>query len=221
MVTIWLSASPLAGAMTGRIRVIPSRVPISTTLSPGSSTVCPCGIDVECSCFRAMMTTPAGKLSAATARPTTGESASRRNSSSSIRPPANISASTAPGAIMIRSISAASRASGQMISSMPNVACRPSATPRCSSRSSFVTKQMVRFAPSRLASEQATMFTSSRRVAAISRSHCSTPAVRSTSGLVPLPATNSTSRWANRCARSGSRSTRKTSCSVERALASG
>ena len=188
-------------------------------MSPAASRVPPRGMTMERSCSAATSTTPAGSSSDATGDPTSGDSAPSRYSSSSMRPPTKTPASVAPGARTTRSMCSASSASGQMISSIPKCCCRPRAPPE--SRSSRLAKQIVRRTPSLLARAQQTKFTSSSRVAAMKAAHRSTPARRSTSGLAPLPATNSTSSSAKRSPTAGSASTTKTSWAGARACASG
>ena len=108
----------------------------------------------------------------------------------------------APGAVTMRSMSAASCASGQTMRLMPKAPRPPS--PVVPTKSARDTRQIVSALPSRLARAQATMLTSSRPVAATKTSAPATLARASTSVLVPLPVTNSTSIVWKTSATSGS-----------------
>ena len=136
------------------------------------------------------------------------------------RPPANTSASMAPGAVTIRSMSAASCASGQTMRLMPKA--RQATVPRRRARkSSRDTKQMVcglaQPAGQRAGHDVDLVETRCRRRRT---SAPATPARASTSALVPLPSRNSTSSDWKTSATSGSWSMTTTSWSAARALAS-
>lgn len=183
---------PRAGCTRASTACIASGVPITITLSPAPSWVVPRGTKMRPSRFTATISAPRGRCRPLSGPLVSGEAASRRYSSRRMTPPAKASASMAPGTVTMRSMSAASWASGQTTRSMPKAARPPSAAPPATN-SGRDTRQMVRGRPSRLARAQATMLTSSRPVAATNTSACRTPARVSTSSLVPLPSTNSTS----------------------------
>ena len=189
-------------------------------LSPGCSRVPPRGMVKRSPALTATIRAPGGRPSSEMRPAVRGEPGSSRYSSRRIAPPANASASMAPGAAMIRSMSSASCASGQMTRLMPKCSRRPSPSPSGRRKSSFETKQIVSGCPRPFAIEQATTLTSSRPVQATSRSACSMWARRSTLALVALPVTSSTSRLANSSPTAGSWSTTKTSCRGASALAS-
>ena len=184
---------PPPGATWASIADMASRRPMMIALSPDCSRVLPRGIVMVSPRLTATITTPRGRFSEAREAAVSGEPCSRRYSSSWTWPPAKISASIAPGAAMMRSMAAASCASGQMTRSTPKCSRRLSPPPTDPRKSSRDTKQTVLVAPRFLAMEQATMFTSSSPVQAMARSHDSTPPRRSTAALVPLPSTKLTS----------------------------
>ena len=170
---------------------IASGVPITITLSPACSWVAPRGTNMRPLRLTATISEPRGRCKPPSVVAVSGEPASSLYSSSRTTPPAITSASMAPGAVTMRSMSAASCASGQTMRLMPKAPRPPS--PAVPTKSARDTRQMVSGLPSRLARAQATMLTSSRPVAATKTSALATLARASTSALVPLPVTNSTS----------------------------
>ena len=191
---------------------------MTTTLSPAVSSVSPRGMKKVSPRLTAAISVPGGNGRPASGLPSSGEPGSRRYSSSRTAPPANSSASIAPGIATTRSMSSASCASGQMTRLMPN-SLRLSCAPVFCRKSSRETKQIVCGEPSWLAMPQATMLTSSRPVQAMKTSARSVPAWPSTSADVALPTTISTSSFSRRSVAAGEMSMTVTSCRADSACA--